>query len=66
MRSGTPRLDAGMSLDRVAAIIGVSRGTLTMYEASPLRVGERPRRLISAFYRDLSHALRNARQRAKE
>jgi transcriptional regulator with XRE-family HTH domain len=66
MRSGTTRLDAGMSLERVATIVGVSRGTLTMYEANPQRVGERLRRLISAFYRDLSHALRNARNRAKE
>lgn len=55
-----------MSLERVAGVVGVSRGTLTMYEANPQRVGERPRRLIAAFYRDLAHALRNARNRAKE
>lgn len=60
-----PRLDLGLSLDDAAHAIGISRGTLTKYELSPMAVGEALRRRIAAFYRDLAATRERARKRAE-
>lgn len=57
MDGGSPRARLGVSLDRAARLIGVSRGTLSLYEANPESVGPALRARIEAVYRRFGKVL---------
>lgn len=61
MGGGSPRAMLGVSLRHAAEVIGVSRQTLSMYEADPARVGPERRALIDGLYRDFRRVLERAR-----